>query len=68
MLTHSNPEVTVTHFAINFNILLNHHHLNHPSPNYNTITTAEGVELVEEQCPECHLIISRMPPQEGLPD
>ena len=50
----------MTTFAINFNILLNHHHLNHPSPNYNHIII-EGVELEEEQCPECHLIISRHP-------
>lgn len=45
-------------FAINFNILHNHHFLNHPSPNYNTITI-DGVEYEEEQCPECFLIISR---------
>ena len=58
----------MTHFAINFNILLNHHHLNHPSPNYNTITI-NGVEVEEEQCPECHLIISRSPSDwRDLPD
>ena len=55
----------MTTFAINFNLNLTHHHLNHPSPNYTTLTI-NGVEVVEVQCPECHLILSRE--RADLPD